>query len=94
MAAEVVEADSLSWDYTAAANASLQPGQERVLWATAATSSLQPGQERVLCATSYEVVVDVDPEASPAAAAVAVAVDDVVGVVLLGGDRRQTHVCT
>jgi hypothetical protein len=71
-----------------------------VLWATAATSSLQPGQERVLCATSYEVVVDVDPEASPTAAAaavavaVAVAVDDVVGVVLLGGDRRQTHVCT
>ena len=65
-----------------------------MLWATAAMSSLQPGQERVLCATSYEVVVDVDPEASPTAVAVAVAGDDVVGVVLLGGDRRQTHVCT
>ena len=48
----------------------------------------------MLWATSYEVVVDVDPKASLAAVAVAVAGDDVVGVVLLGGDRRQMHVCT
>ena len=54
----------------------------------------------MLCATgatSYEVVVDVEAEAGPAAlaaVAAAVALNDAVGVVVLGGDRRQTYVCT
>ena len=83
MAGEVVEAGSPWWGCTADAKTSLQPGLERVAWASAAAS--------------YEDVDAADPGASHAAlAAVAAAVvgEDAVDGLLLGAERRSTYVCT
>ena len=84
MAGEVVEAGSPWWGCTADAKTSLQPGLERVAWASAAAA--------------YEDVDAADPGASHVALAAVAAAAAVVGEDavdgLLGAERRPTYVCT